>query len=143
MIRQHNMIARPSRTLGVLLLAATALSVAACKRGEADAAPAKAETMLVGPENVTVVRAEQIRSGPAISGSLSPERSATIRAEMTGSVLQTYAEAGQRVRRGQALAQIDATVLRDQALSPGAFRALGRHHGAEHLRHRQARSGAQ
>jgi len=117
MIRQHNMIARPSRTLGVLLLAATALSVAACKRGEADAAPAKGETMLVGPENVTVVRAEQIRSGPAISGSLSPERSATIRAEMTGSVLQTYAEAGQRVRRGQALAQIDATVLRDQALS--------------------------
>jgi len=78
---------------------------------------AKPETMLVGPENVTVVRAEQIRSGPAISGSLAPERTATIRAEMTGSIVQTYAEAGQRVRQGQALAQIDAAVLRDQALS--------------------------
>src|SRR3982750_1959985 len=117
MIRQHMTIARAPRTLGALLLAATALSVAACKKNDADAAPAKVETMLVGPENVTVVRAEQIRSGPAISGSLTPERSATIRAEMTGAVVQTYAEAGQRVRRGQALAQIDAAVLRDQALS--------------------------
>jgi len=112
------MIARAPRTLGALLLAATALSVTACKKNDADAATAKApETMLVGPENVTVVRAEQIRSGPAISGSLAPERSATIRAEMSGAIVQTYAEAGQRVRRGQALAQIDATVLRDQALS--------------------------
>ena len=117
MIRQHMTIARAPRTLGALLLAATALSVAACKKNDADAAPAKVETMLVGPENVTVVRAEQIRSGPAISGSLAPERSATIRAEMTGAVVQTYAEAGQRVRRGQLLAQIDAAVLRDQALS--------------------------
>jgi len=118
MIRQQSMIARAPRTIGALLLAATALSVAACKKNDADAATAKApETMLVGPENVTVVRAEQIRSGPAISGSLAPERAATIRAEMTGSIVQTYAEAGQRVRRGQALAQIDAAVLRDQALS--------------------------
>ena len=117
MIRQQSMIARTPRTFGALLLAAAALSVTACKKNDADAAPAKVETMLVGPENVTVVRAEQIRSGPAISGSLAPERSATIRAEMTGAVMQTYAEAGQRVRRGQALAQIDAAVLRDQALS--------------------------
>src|SRR5262249_25107408 len=50
MIRQQSMIARAPRTLGALLLAATALSVTACKRGEADAAPAKVETMLVGPE---------------------------------------------------------------------------------------------
>lgn len=104
-------------TTTALLLAATVLSVAACKKSDANAAPAKVETMLVGPENVTVVRAEPIRSGPAISGSLAPERVATLRAEMSGAVLQTYAEAGQRVTRGQALAQLDATVLRDQALS--------------------------
>ena len=139
MIRQQSMIARAPRTLGALLLAATALSVTACKKNDADAAPAKVETMLVGPENVTVVRAEQIRSGPAISGSLAPERSATIRAEMSGAVVQTYAEAGQRVRRGQALAQIDATVLRDQALSA----QLRRHDGAELVRHREARGRAQ
>jgi RND family efflux transporter MFP subunit len=117
MSRQHTTIARATRTAAALFTAATALSAAACKKGDADAAPAKVETMLVGPENVTVVRAEQIRSGPAISGSLAPERAATIRAEMTGSVVQVYAEAGQRVARGQRLAQLEANVLQDQTLS--------------------------
>jgi membrane fusion protein, multidrug efflux system len=108
---------RASRaTLGAVL-ALTALSASACKKDGASAEPAQAETMLVGPENVTVVRAEQIRTGPALSGSLAPERSATIRAEMSGSVVQTFAEAGQRVRAGQQLAQIDASVLRDQQIS--------------------------
>ena len=117
MTRQQMTTSRATRSAIALLLTAATLSVAACNKGDADAAPAKTETMLVGPENVTVVRSEQIRSGPAISGSLSPERSATLRAEMSGAVVQTYAEAGQRVSRGQALAQIEATVLRDQALS--------------------------
>jgi membrane fusion protein, multidrug efflux system len=108
---------RASRaTLGAVLALAT-LSASACKKDGASAEPAQAETMLVGPENVTVVRAEQIRTGPALSGSLAPERSATIRAEMSGSVVQTFAEAGQRVRAGQQLAQIDASVLRDQQIS--------------------------
>ena len=117
MNRQQMTTTGAIRTTTALLLAATVLSVAACKKSDANAAPAKVETMLVGPENVTVVRAEPIRSGPAISGSLAPERAATLRAEMSGAVIQTFAEAGQRVTRGQALAQLDAQVLRDQALS--------------------------
>jgi membrane fusion protein, multidrug efflux system len=107
----------PRVTVG-LLLAATALSVGACKKSDASGAEvAKVETMLVGPENVAVVRSERVRTGPALSGSLMPERQAMIRSEMSGSVVQTYAEAGQRVGAGQALAQIDAAVLRDQQLS--------------------------
>ena len=106
------------RSAALLVIVAIALSATACKKtDDASAATAKVETMLVGPENVTVVKAEQIRTGPAISGSLMPERQATIRAEMSGAVLNTYAEAGQPVRAGQALAQIDASVVRDQALS--------------------------
>ena len=105
-------------TILVAVGAAILTSTSACRKGDANGAePAKVETMLVGPENVTVVRNEQIRTGPALSGSLAPERSATIRAEMSGAVVQTYAEAGQRVRAGQALAQLDAAVLRDQQLS--------------------------
>jgi RND family efflux transporter MFP subunit len=106
----------PRATAGVAL-ALVALSVSACRKNDASAEPAKAETMLVGPENVAVVRAERIHTGPALSGSLTPERSATIRSEMSGAVLQTYAEAGQRVSAGQPLAQLDAAVLRDQQLS--------------------------
>lgn len=106
------------RTATLLALTAVVLSATACKKADsASAAPAKVETMLVGPENVTVVRVEQIKTGPAISGALAPLRSATIRAEMSGAVIQTMAEAGQAVRAGQPLAQIDAAVLRDQSLS--------------------------
>ena len=96
-----------------------ALAAAGCKKSDTASGEAakRPETMLVGPENVTVVRTDQIRTGPALSGSLAPEKSATIRAEMSGAVLNTYAEAGQRVAAGQPLAQLDASVLRDQALS--------------------------
>ena len=107
-----------ARRAGLLTVAAIVLSATACRKTDnASAATTKPETMLVGPENVTVVKAEVIKTGPAISGSLMPEHQATIRAEMSGAVLQTYAEAGQPVRKGQALAQIDASVIRDQALS--------------------------
>jgi RND family efflux transporter MFP subunit len=107
-----------SRALFLLPLGAL-LALGGCKKGEtADASqPPKVETMLVGPENVAIVHSEQIRTGPALSGSLTPEKQATIRAEMSGAVLNTFAEAGQRVSAGQPLAQLDASVLRDQAVS--------------------------
>lgn len=109
---------RASRASVGLLITAAILSLQACRKSDASGAEVgKAETMLVGPENVTVVRSEQVRTGPALSGSLTPEKSATIRAEMSGSVVQTFAEAGQRVNAGQPLAQLDASVLRDQQLS--------------------------
>ena len=106
-----------TRATTLAALAIVLFGASACNRNDANAEPAEAETMLVGPENVTVVRAEQIRTGPALSGSLSAERSATIRSEMSGAVLQTFAEAGQRVNAGQPLAQLDAAVLRDQQIS--------------------------
>jgi RND family efflux transporter MFP subunit len=108
---------RASSAATIALAALTVLGAVACKKTDTSAAATTPETMLVGPENVTVVRAQQIRTGPAISGSLAPEKSATIRAEMSASVVQTYAEAGQRVRAGQQLAQLDASVLRDQQIS--------------------------
>ena len=108
---------RAPRATTAAALAIILFNASACNRNDASAEPATTETMLVGPENVTVVRAEQIRTGPALSGSISAERSATIRSEMSGAVLQTYAEAGQRVNAGQPLAQLDAAVLRDQQIS--------------------------
>ena len=103
-------------SLGAMLAFAT-LAASACKKTDTSAAATTPQTMVIGPENMTVVQAQAIRTGPAISGSLTPEKSATLRAEMSGSVVQTYAEAGQRVRAGQQLAQLDASVLRDQQIS--------------------------
>ena len=117
MTTMTSILTRAPRATAGAALALAALAASGCKKNDASAEPAKVEASLVGPENVTVVRSEQIRTGPALSGSLAPERSATIRSEMTGAVVQTYAEAGQRVSAGQSLAQLDAAVLRDQQLS--------------------------
>jgi RND family efflux transporter MFP subunit len=116
MIAHNRIFARTPRSAALLVVASLSV-VAACGKKDAPAATTATQTMLVGPENISIVKAEEIRSGPALSGSLAPLRSATIRAEMTGSIISTSAEAGQAVRAGQALAQIDAAVLRDQALS--------------------------
>lgn len=101
---------------------AVALQSAACAGGRADTTKAAtaASGMVVGPENIAVVKAEQIRSGPALSGTLTPEEQATVRAEVGGSVLQTYAEQGQRVTKGAPLVRIDDATLRENELSARA-----------------------
>ena len=101
------------------LVALAALALAGCNRG-ADAKPADAATPAVtsvGPENIAVAELTELRSGPAISGSLEPEWSATVRAEVAGSVVQASAEQGQRVARGEVLARLDETAIRDSYLS--------------------------
>lgn len=95
-----------------------AVAVAACGRanGEDRADTARA-VMTVGRENVAVVEAGEIVTGPTISGSLTPEQEATVRAEVSGAVVQTYVEKGQTVAAGALLVRIDDTVLRDAFLS--------------------------
>jgi RND family efflux transporter MFP subunit len=106
-------------------LAVVALgSLAACGGGESDdtaqAATTTPSAVTVGPENVAVVVRDSIQSGPAISGSLEPERQATIRAEAAGTVTAALVEPGQRVARGQALARIETSGLAEQAVSARA-----------------------
>jgi RND family efflux transporter MFP subunit len=99
------------------LLAIGALSLAACK-GTDDATASNAPIgMVVGPENVAIVKADQIRSGPAISGNLEAESQATVRAEVGGAVLETMVEQGDRVSAGQTLARIDDATLRAAELA--------------------------
>ena len=96
---------------GLLLLAT------GCKGGdEAEASPVD-NAVVVSTENITVVTPERLESGPAISGTLEPEQMASIRAEIGGSVLATYVEAGQRVAKGTRLAKIDDTGIQDSFLS--------------------------
>ncbi len=99
--------------------ALSALAIGACSSGEtADASEANSVvTVTVGQENVVVVERAELKSGPGISGSLAPRFEATVRAEVAGAVLQTYAEQGQAVRKGALLARVDETGLRDAFLS--------------------------
>ena len=108
------------RHANFLLVLLAAAAIAGCKGADTGKAATTPAAMLVGPENIAIVKAEQIRSGPAISGTLQPEQQANVRAEVGGTVLQTYAEQGQRVSRGQVLARIDDAALRETELSARA-----------------------
>lgn len=107
------------KSVPYLLAIATATLGAGCGGGGNDtAATETAEApVTVGRENIAVATLSELRSGPTVSGSLEPEQAATIRAEVGGAVLRTYFEAGQRVRRGQVLAQLDDATVRDAHLS--------------------------
>jgi membrane fusion protein, multidrug efflux system len=106
--------------LFIVLPVSALIVLQACKGDDATTASAAQSTsaaMTVGPENIAVVKAEAITTGPALSGSLSAETQATVRAEVSGAVLQTYVEAGSPVRAGQELARIDDSGIRDAYLS--------------------------
>lgn len=100
------------------LAAVALLGLAACG-GESDAAQQEKapEAVEVGPEAVAVVQVQEIRTGPQLSGALSAEREAQVRAQVGGQVMEVYADQGQAVRSGQPLARIDASALTDAATS--------------------------
>jgi RND family efflux transporter MFP subunit len=118
---------RGSRRLAGVRIAALAalttasLATAACsKKGSDDAhaeVAAAPAAVTIGPENVAVVREAPIQSGPTLSGSLAPEKEAAIRAQVGGTVLQTYVEEGQRVAAGTPLVRLDDAAVRDAAIS--------------------------
>lgn len=106
-----------SHVRSVVLLSALALATGACDGSDAAGAAEAPAVITVGEENVAIVRRDTLHSGPAVSGTLAPEQVATVRAELSGTVLGTHAEAGQRVERGALLARIDDRAVRDQVLS--------------------------
>src|SRR6476646_2049023 len=110
-----------ARSAGLTFTAAVALGgLRACKGTETAKSATTPNAMIIGPENIAVVKAEQIRSGPAISGTLQPEQQATVRAEVGGTVTQAVVEQGTRVNKGQLLARIDDAALRETELSARA-----------------------
>ncbi|HEX3233663.1 MAG TPA: efflux RND transporter periplasmic adaptor subunit [Gemmatimonadales bacterium] len=100
------------------LASAAALALAGCGgKGDATSTAASEPVVAVGRENLAVATMTELRSGPAISGSLEPQQAATVRAEVGGSVLETYAEAGQPVHKGTLLARLEDAAVRDAYLS--------------------------
>lgn len=100
------------------LLLALALTGAACsKTPDTAAGNAAPMAQAIGPQNIAVARNDTLRSGPAISGTLAADREARIRAEISGAVLQTFAEQGERVSAGMVLARLDDANVRDAELS--------------------------
>jgi len=111
---------RRVRALAFVLAASVAAVAAACDGGakaENAARETEAAVVTIGWESATTVRREEIRTGPLLSGELRPEREATTRAEMGGSVVAVNVETGQPVRKGAVLARIEAHYLEDNLVS--------------------------
>jgi membrane fusion protein, multidrug efflux system len=104
-------------TGAVLLALALLVATQAYRRRHPAAAGGTSSVVDVGGEGITVAALDTIRTGPAISGTMTPQKEATLRAELSGPVVQTYVEQGQPVTRGQLLARIDDTAIREAVLS--------------------------
>ena len=107
-----------SKTLTPLALSLTLAALGAC-RGDNEASARENETPVVdvGVENIAIVEQTMLSVGPLLSGSLEPGREAEIRAEVSGTVVQSLVDAGNVVQKGQLLARIDDTSIREQWLS--------------------------
>lgn len=106
-------------TYGPAIALAAVLGLGGCKTKKTDAATETAAEPVVAVrrENLAVVADTELRSGPVISGSLEPERQATVRAEVAGAVTAMLVDAGQRVKRDQLIGHLDDTAVRDAYLS--------------------------
>ncbi|MFL6195072.1 MAG: efflux RND transporter periplasmic adaptor subunit [Thermoanaerobaculia bacterium] len=117
---RSNRIHRQETFVAAALVLALALS--GCGRGKKDqqAQNAAPEPITLGPEDTALVTRSPIQSGPALTGTLTAEEQATVRAQISGSVLETYAEPGQAVRKGEVLARFDSAALSDAYTSARA-----------------------
>ncbi len=92
------------------------LAMAACSKPAAEEA-APEPPVQVAADQVAMVDSLEVESGPALSGTLTAERTAQVRSQMSGTVLALYVKEGQAVSAGQAIALIDTTVAAEQARS--------------------------
>jgi RND family efflux transporter MFP subunit len=90
------------------------LSASGCHRGAKDQeAEQTPPPVVVGPSDAAVVTRGTLATGPVLSGNLTAKYEATLRSQLSGSVLETLVEPGTGVHRGQLLARLDATSLQD------------------------------
>jgi len=101
--------------LFLLLLALILAAGGGCRKNSAGKAGANAapQPIVLGPEDTAVVARSAVQSGPALTGTLTAERQASVRAQIAGSILTVTAEPGQAVRKGQVLARLDSASLTD------------------------------
>jgi len=107
----------------ILILLSISLALAGCGQGAGgpQAAPTTPPTpLLLSPEDVATVQNSTLASGPAITGTIQPERRADLRAEVPAMVLKVSRENGDVVKRGDLLATLDSTSIRDALMSAEA-----------------------
>src|SRR5689334_22927574 len=110
-------------SIRTLFVASCLVVLAACGKApgaDPKAAAANNPPLILAPEDVVAVKNAALTSGPAITGSIQPERRADLRAEVQAIVLQVLKENGDTVRRGDLLVRLDDTAIRDANASAEA-----------------------
>ncbi len=110
----------------VTLLSLTAAVLMGCGKApgqEKDGAKDAGPPLLISQEDVIVLRNNSLASGPSITGSIEPERRADLRAEVSAVVIAVLKENGDPVKRGDLLARLDQTAIRDSLNSAQASMA--------------------
>lgn len=107
------------------VMAVSFFGLSACQKvtgtGKATAdKPAAAAALLVSPEDLITLRNNALTSGPAITGSIQPERRADLRAEVSAVVVSVLKENGDPVKKGDLLVRLDDTSIRDSLTSANA-----------------------
>src|SRR5450631_1809935 len=113
-----------------LILLVLPLFIAACGKpgvtGPQAAGTSPTPPLLLASEDVATVRNSALASGPAITGSVQPERRADLRSDVQAIVLKVLKENGDAVRKGDLLVHLDDTAIRDALASADASsRAAG------------------
>lgn len=108
------------------LLSILAILLTACGGGKEQEQAAAPPEIVLGPADTAVVTRGEIATGPALSGTLTAQEQATVRAELGGTVIEALAEPGETVRRGQTLARLEASSLGQALASARAAVATAR-----------------
>lgn len=111
----HTMTRSPlvRRPAAALMLAITALAGACGRKVKTEPAVAETPPVTLGRENIVIAEQRELKNGPAISGALSPTREATVRAEVSGTVLRNLLQRGQHADSGVLVIRIDDAGIRD------------------------------
>jgi len=114
MLQKASFIRRNSLWLKAAVCIAAAVCLSACNKGQDKSdKPATSASLLLSAEDLHTVRNNVLASGPAITGSIQPERRADLRAEVSAVVMQMVKENGDVVHRGDLLVRLDDTAIRD------------------------------
>lgn len=79
-------------------------------------AAASPTSLVLGPEDVALVRRSEISSGVLLTGTLEPGELVEIKAQVAGTIRNLRVDRGDPVRRGAPLASIEAEGVRSQAV---------------------------
>nr|WP_316640173.1 efflux RND transporter periplasmic adaptor subunit [uncultured Roseateles sp.] len=103
-----------------VLAVVVATLLVACGKTPPDA-KAKAEAvvppLLISQEDLSRLSLGSYDSGPVITGSIQPEKRADLRAEVSAVVLQVLKENGEKVKRGDLIARLDDSAIRESLSS--------------------------